>query len=65
MHVRALFDIIMGLIYLVVGIFLAISKYIGLQFHFPPPDVATIFGVCSAAYGAFRIYRGIKTRKTE
>ena len=65
MHVRALFDIIMGTIYLAVGIFLAISKFVGIQFYFPPPDVATIFGVCSAVYGGFRIYRGVKTRKSE
>lgn len=65
MHVRALFDIIMGLIYFSVGVFLAISKYIGISFHFPPPDIALIFGICSAAYGAFRVYRGIQTRKSE
>lgn len=61
--VRAIFDIVMGILYLVVGGMLAVSKYIGLEITFPPPEVITIFGAAAFLYGGFRIFRGIKTYK--
>lgn len=60
-NVRAVFDVVMGLIYVGVGGVMAVSKYIGLEITFPPPDVIQIFGIAAFAYGAFRIFRGIKT----
>ncbi|MFN8266077.1 MAG: hypothetical protein U0T11_08400 [Chitinophagaceae bacterium] len=64
MNVRAVFDLIMGLVYLVVGGILVFAKYIGFTFSFPPQDVAVIFGAFSMVYGAFRIYRGIQTLRS-
>ncbi len=60
-NIKAVFDIIMGIVYAVVGVVLALSKYIGLEIVFPPADVVLIFGVAAFIYGAFRIYRGVKT----
>jgi hypothetical protein len=60
-NVRAVFDVVMGLIYVGVGGVLALSKHIGLEITFPPPDVIQIFGIAAFAYGGFRIFRGVKT----
>jgi hypothetical protein len=60
-NIRAIFDIVMGILYAVVGGTLAVSKYIGLEITFPPPEVITIFGAAAVLYGGFRIFRGIKT----
>ncbi|MFY7838655.1 MAG: hypothetical protein ACOVP7_00205 [Lacibacter sp.] len=62
-NVKALFDLVMGLVYAIVGAVLAISKFIGLEIAFPPPDVITVFGIGAFVYGAFRIFRGFKTYK--
>jgi hypothetical protein len=64
-QVKAIFDVVMGLVYAVVGITLAVSKYIGLEITFPPPEVVTIFGVIAAVYGLFRMYRGYKIYKQD
>jgi hypothetical protein len=61
-NIRAIFDWVMGLIYLGVGIVLTFALWLGITIHFPPPDVAQIFGVACMIYGGFRIYRGFKTR---
>lgn len=63
-NVRAVFDLIMGLIYLVVGGVLVFAKYIGFKFAFPPQEIAVVFGAFSMVYGAFRIYRGIQTLRS-
>jgi hypothetical protein len=60
-NVKAVFDVVLGIVYLVLGAVLALSKYLGLEFSFPPPDVITVFGVAAFFYGAFRIFRGVKT----
>jgi hypothetical protein len=60
-NVKAVFDIVMGIIYLVMGAALALSKYLGLEITFPPPDVVIVFGLAAFVYGAFRIFRGVKT----
>ena len=60
-NIKAVFDIVMGIVYAGAGAMLALSKYIGLEITFPPADVVLIFGVAAFLYGAFRIYRGIKT----
>lgn len=60
-NIKAVFDIVMGIVYAGVGATLALSKYIELEITFPPADVVLIFGVAAFLYGAFRIYRGIKT----
>ena len=60
-NIKAIFDVVMGLVYAGVGITLVLSKYIGLEITFPPAEVVTIFGAFATLYGIFRIYRGIKT----
>jgi hypothetical protein len=64
-NIRAIFDWVMGLIYLGVGIVLTFAPWLGISFRFPPPDVAQIFGAACIIYGGFRIYRGFKTRHAE
>ncbi len=64
-NVKAIFDLVMGLVYMVMGGVLTASKYIGLELSFPPPEVITIFGIAAFIYGAFRIFRGIKTYKEQ
>lgn len=60
-NIKAVFDIVMGLVYAAVGAMLALSKYMGLEITFPPAEVITIFGALAFMYGCFRVYRGIKT----
>ncbi|MFN5136524.1 MAG: hypothetical protein ACK5DG_14520 [Chitinophagaceae bacterium] len=60
-NIKAIFDVVMGLVYAGVGITLVLSKYIGLEITFPPAELVTIFGTFAILYGIFRIYRGIKT----
>ncbi|MBP6687395.1 MAG: hypothetical protein KA160_06015 [Lacibacter sp.] len=60
-NVKAVFDIVMGLVYLVMGAVLALSKYLGFEITFPPADVIVVFGIAAFLYGSFRIYRGVKT----
>jgi hypothetical protein len=64
-NIRSIFDWVMGIIYLAVGFVLTFATWLGIHIHFPPPDVAKIFGTASMIYGGFRIYRGFKTRHTE
>lgn len=64
-NVRAIFDWVMGLIYLGVGVVLIFAPRLGIQLRFPPQDVASIFGIACVIYGGFRIYRGFKTRHLE
>lgn len=59
-NVKAIFDIVMGIVYVLVGGALALSKFIGLDITFPPPESIIIFGIAAFAYGAFRIFRGVK-----
>ena len=59
--VRAVFDLVMGLIYAAVGGVLVVSEYIGFKPAFPPHEMILAFGAVSVLYGAFRIYRGVKT----
>nr|WP_294902843.1 hypothetical protein [uncultured Lacibacter sp.] len=60
-NVKAVFDIVMGIIYVVMGGALALSKYIGYEMSLASPEVLMIFGIAAFLYGAFRIYRGFKT----
>jgi hypothetical protein len=64
-NIKAVFDIVMGLIYAVVGVALVASKYIGLEINFPPAEVVTIFGAFATLYGLFRVYRGYITYKQD
>jgi hypothetical protein len=64
-NIRAMFDWVMGIIYLVVGFVLTFAPWLGIRIHFPPPDIARIFGTACMIYGGFRIYRGYKTRHAE
>lgn len=60
-NIKAVFDMVMGVIYGAVGAALVAAKYIGLEIGFLPPEAVTIFGAFAFLYGIFRIYRGIKT----
>ena len=60
-NIKAVFDIVMGLVYAGVGAMLVLSKYMGLDITFPPPKIITIFGAFAFLYGCFRVYRGVKT----
>jgi hypothetical protein len=64
-NIRSIFDWVMGIIYLAVGVVLTFAPWLGIRIYFPPPDVARIFGTACMIYGGFRIYRGIKTRHAE
>jgi hypothetical protein len=64
-NIRAIFDWVMGIIYLGVGVVLTFAQWIGISFRFPPADVAQIFGTGCIIYGGFRIYRGFKTRHAD
>jgi len=64
-RIRSIFDWVMGIIYLAVGVVLTFAPWLGIHIYFPPPDVARIFGTACMIYGGFRIYRGIKTRHAE
>jgi hypothetical protein len=59
--VRAVFDLVMGFIYAAVGGVLVLSEYVGLKLAFPPPEMLLAFGSVSILYGAFRVYRGVKS----
>ncbi|MFN5333842.1 MAG: hypothetical protein ACK5BV_01480 [Bacteroidota bacterium] len=61
-NIRSVFDWVMGVIYLAVGFVLTFATWLGVHIHFPPPDIAQIFGIACMIYGGFRIYRGFKTR---
>lgn len=62
-NVKAIFDIVMGLVYAIVGLLLVIAKYIGFEVSLPRPEFIQIFGALAFLYGAFRIFRGIKMYK--
>jgi hypothetical protein len=64
-NIRSIFDWVMGGIYLGVGFVLTFAPWLGIRIHFPPQDVAQIFGTACMIYGGFRIYRGYKTRHAE
>ncbi|WEK36197.1 MAG: hypothetical protein P0Y53_01675 [Candidatus Pseudobacter hemicellulosilyticus] len=57
---RALMDIGMGIIYLVVGGFIALKDHLGTNIDFPSPPFSYIFGGLCLLYGGFRIYRGAR-----
>ena len=63
LNVRAVFDVVMGLIYAGVGAVLLLAKQIGLELTFPPPEVVSVFGVFCVLYGLFRVYRGVQSYK--
>jgi hypothetical protein len=58
-RVRAVFDVLMGLIYALVGVFLLAAEFMGKKLAFPPKEFIWVFGSLSFLYGVFRIYRGI------
>lgn len=62
-NVKAIFDLVMGLIYVVMGGALAASKYIGFELTFTSPEAVVIFGIAAMLYGAFRMFRGVKLYK--
>jgi hypothetical protein len=60
-NVRALFDIVMGIVYVLMGLALALAKLAGFEFRYIPSEAAIAFGTLAVVYGGFRVFRGIKT----
>ena len=58
---RSIYDYVMGVLWLGVGIIFLLPKQFGLNLGF---DLALtiIFGVSCLLYGTFRIYRGYKKK---
>lgn len=59
---HALYDYIMGILWLLVGLFFLLNKSLGIEWMKSDPVIDTIFGFVGIAYGAFRLYRGYKKK---
>ena len=57
---RAIMDLGMGILWAAMGVFLMISKKVGVELEFLPSPYTYLFGGLCLLYGGFRIYRGIK-----
>lgn len=58
---RMIFDISMGVLYVLGGLFILFAQKFGIHFYVEVSSVfLSIFGGMLIAYGAFRVYRGIK-----
>lgn len=53
-------DFGMGLIYIALGGYFALSEFFGVSMEFPPKPFSYIFGGLCVFYGGFRVYRGLK-----
>ena len=61
---RSIYDYVMGLLWLTVGIFFIFHKKWGFDLRFSENEMmlAYIFGGSAILYGLFRIYRGYKNK---
>ena len=57
---KSIMDIGMGILYVGVGIFILLAKKFHFENEFVESTVGKIFAALVIAYGAWRIYRGIK-----
>lgn len=60
--IRIYYDMMMGGLWLVAGIYFIVNKYIGLGMGFDSLT-ASIFGIVCVAYGLFRLYRAFTAKK--
>lgn len=61
-QIRAIYDLTMGVLWTGAGLFLLFHQRMGFEFDVDQ-TLARIFGATAVAYGLFRLYRGIKSRK--
>ena len=61
-NIRAIYDLTMGVLWIVAGLFFIFDRKLGFEFPFDPL-MAGIFGVTCIGYASFRLYRGYKSRK--
>ena len=59
---RFFYDLIMGLIWFVAGIFFITVKYFGNGWGLDSLTTS-LFGIAALCYGIFRLYRGFSTKK--
>lgn len=57
---KVLYDYVMGVLWLGLGLFFLLSKKLGIEIMKSDPLIDTIFGCVGIAYGLFRFYRGYK-----
>jgi uncharacterized membrane protein len=55
---RSLYDYIMGVLWLGLGLFFLFNKKLGIDWMKSDPVIDTLFGGVGIAYGLFRLYRG-------
>jgi hypothetical protein len=58
---RSIYDYVMGVLWLSLGIVFLFHEKIGINVDFDPV-LEVIFGVAALLYGAFRLYRGYKKK---
>lgn len=60
-RMRSITDIVMGIIFSIMGVYLLVYRYFGLTFMGQPPSDRDYFlSALCLAYGLWRIYRGYK-----
>ncbi len=60
---HALYDYVMGILWLGVGLFFLLNKTLGVEWMKSDPIIDNVFGVVGIAYGIFRFYRGYQRKK--
>jgi len=58
---RSVYDYVMGVLWLGLGIVFIWHRQLGFEVDFDP-TLKKIFGIAAILYGAFRIYRGYKKK---
>ena len=56
---RSIYDYVMGVLWLALGIVFIWHEKFGFELDFDP-TLKMIFGIAAMLYGAFRLYRGYK-----
>jgi uncharacterized membrane protein HdeD (DUF308 family) len=59
---KVFYDLTMGLIWFVAGIFFITAKYFGNGWGLDSLTTS-LFGIAALCYGVFRLYRGFSTKK--
>lgn len=59
---KGFYDLTMGLIWFVAGIFFITAKYFGNGWGLDSLSTS-LFGIAALCYGIFRLYRGYSTKK--
>lgn len=56
---RSVYDYVMGVLWLSLGVFFLLHKKFGIELDIDPA-LKTIFGIAAVLYGSFRLYRGYR-----